>query len=385
MQKYDVCIIGGGASGLVAAIRVKDLKPDASVVVLEKLWQVGRKVAASGNGRCNLSNVECPDWERTSAFFSNIGLLTRIDEAGRIYPYSEDGRDVVNLLKKACEARGVEIMMGRPVTRLQAVDSGGFKISADFNKPKAYRPKPEDVPIELEATCVLIATGGKSKPEFGTTGDGYSFARELGHSVTPLIPALTGIMTEEDTKGADLTGIRQKALVVLKDSGNIVFQDQGEVQFTDYGLSGICIFDMSRFLEGKDFSKYTIEVDFVPEIGMDELYELVLQDGLTSIVKGPIAKVIKDKTFGSDEPWVQLKGLTFHPNGLRGWDMAQVTKGGVPLSEVDEHTGESSITPGIFFSGEMLDVDFRCGGFNLQNAWSSGLRAAEGMVARLDV
>ena len=393
----DICIIGGGASGLIAAIKAADINPDASVLILEKLDEVGHKVAASGNGRCNLSNIKSPEWEKTSLFFSTIGLFTRTDSDGRIYPYSEDGRDVVSILKKACEERGVEIITRREVTKV-SVANDSFSVNTFFNRPKAYRrvsmrdgksigansilrnvigDMGEDEPFDVVAKEVLIAAGGKSKPKMGTTGDGYGFARELGHSVTPLIPVLTGVeVTEfsEDPKAAlyrNLSGVRQKANITLKKNNNDVFQEYGEIQFTDYGISGICVFDLSRFLEGKDLSEYEIQINFTPDF--DDAFPI---ESLISIVKEPLAECIL--SLGCT-----VKNFTLHPKGLRGWEMAQVTRGGVPLSEINEETGESLIVSGLFFSGEMLDVDFRCGGFNLQNAWTTGLRAGEFMAKKL--
>ena len=382
----DICIIGGGASGLIAAIKAADTNPEASIVVLEKLEEVGRKVAASGNGRCNLSNIESPDWEKTSLFFSSIGLFTRVDSEGRVYPYSEDGRDVVATLKNACEKRGVEIITGREVVEILHEEKGindfSFLVNASASEPSGEA-------LSVYSKKVLIATGGKSKPKMGTTGDGFWFAKSLGHSVTPLIPVLTGVEIDEflhESEGLlykNLSGIRQKASVTLRKKRDDIFREYGEIQFTDYGVSGICIFNLSRFIEGRDFSLYEIVIDFAPEFN-----DRVTLDSLSSIVKKPLAECIlkinedrvKEGDPSHEDLLHHLKNFTLHPSGLRGWDMAQVTRGGVPLTEINEHTGESTIVPGLYFSGEMLDLDYRCGGFNLQNAWTTGLRAGEAMA-----
>ena len=415
---------------MVAAIKAHDVNSEASIVVLEKLSQPGSKVAASGNGRCNLSNIQSPEWEKTSAFFSSIGLFTRIDSEGRIYPYSEDGRDVVSILKKACENRGIIILTRREVTSIRSIYKTGereereeksikaneesFIVSTTFNKPKAYRPSGltlktinlslegimEEDSFDVVSKKVLIATGGKSKPKMGTTGDGYGFARTLGHTINPLIPVLTGIEVVEFSDGEagknnkyrELAGIRQKCCLSLYSNNETIFQERGEIQFTDYGISGICTFDMTRFLKGKDFSNYLIEIDFVPDYAVADLEEMIYErsNSIRSIVKAPLANLIYSsldlKEREKDNPEninrklaSALKHFILHPEKLRGWDMAQVTRGGVPLSEIDEETGESLLIPGLYFSGEMLDVDFRCGGFNLQHAWTSGIRAGKAM------
>ncbi len=389
----DICIIGGGASGLASAIKAADAESSATIAVLEKLPDVGHKVAAAGNGRCNLSNIESPEWPKTSAFFSSLGLFTRIDQEGRVYPYSEDGRDVVSILKRACLDRGVELLTRREVTSVSLNDSDtsseGYKFSilTTFNKPKAYWAKEEaikdgllrgiqeDDDITFFAKKVLISTGGKSKPKLGTTGDGYRFAKALGHSVTPLIPVLTGVETEEDF--TDIAGIRQKAKVSLRHQSDIIFSENGEIQFTDYGVSGICIFNLTRFIEGRDFSKYEIEIDFIPDFKEEMLKTLMEEKAdICSLVKAPLAKRIKSNPDALIE---NLKAYKIHPKSFRGWDMAQVTRGGVPLSEINKKTGESLIVPGLYLAGEVLDQDFMCGGFNLQNAWTTGIRAGIAM------
>ena len=372
LKKVDICIIGGGASGLVAAIKAKEVAPRDSVLVLEKLEEPGRKVAASGNGRCNLSNINCPGWEKTSEFFSSIGILTRTESEGRVYPYSEDGRDVVKALLRACDKYGVEILTRRQVVSLE-LEKGSFLLTAEFNKPKAYRVKPEDGPIKVLAGKILLSTGGKSKPKLGTSGDGYSFAKNLGHSITPLIPVLTGVETEEDIKAMGLSGIRQKVRVRLSKGEDELFAEEGEIQFTDYGISGICIFDLSRYLEGRDLSCYSITVDFAPDFS-EEYLESLGEEVIESIVKAPLAKIIKD--------FHNLKSFNLTPKKLKGWEMAQVTRGGVPLSEINPETGESLLVPGLYFSGEMLDVDFKCGGYNLENAWETGIKAGLAMGNR---
>lgn len=384
----DICIIGGGASGLVAAIKAKEVAPEKSVLIIEKLDSPGHKVAASGNGRCNLSNVRCGDWEKTSAFFSTLGLLTRVDEAGRIYPYSEDGRDVVRTLVDAAEELGVEIMVRREVKSVRREEDGSFTVETEFKKPKAYREQLGDGPIYVSADKLIIATGGKSKPKLGTSGDGYALAKSLGHSVNKLVPVLTGVETVEDIKALGLSGVREKCRITLKADDKELFQDSGEIQFTDYGVSGIVVFDMTRFMDipeetsiDEGFASFSMEIDFIPELSEETLGVMIgeaanPERALCSMVKASMAKVLIDECRGDKAKLAEcLKHFMLHPKGLRGWDMAQVTRGGVPLREVEEGTGESKIVPGLFFAGEILDYDGPCGGFNLQHAWTTGIRA----------
>lgn len=390
-KNYNICIVGGGASGLVAAIAAKDLNPEASIVILEKLEEPGKKVAAAGNGRCNLSNVEAENWEATSGFFYSLGLITKADDQGRIYPYSEDGRDVVSILVESCNKRGIQIVTRRQVTRVENKD-GSFELEGIFNKPKAYREKQEDGPLIIKGDRVLISTGGNSKPKLGTTGDGYKLAKDLGHSINTLVPVLTAIETEEKVGDLGISGIREKARVTLLEGDKILFREEGEVQFTDYGISGICIFDMSRFISGLDYSKYKISIDFAPDINQENL-ESIIRDKegeISSIVKAPLARVMEKMWRAADSQGdeskgkaVLLKNFCLQPKGLKGWDMAQVTRGGIPLEEINKETGESLLVPGLYFSGEMLDLDYKCGGFNLQNAWTTGILAGKSMAMSL--
>ena len=420
---FDICIIGGGAAGMVAGIAAARKNPSLSVVIIEKMETPGKKVAAAGNGRCNLSNVKSPEWEKTSAFFSSLGLLTRVDSDGRVYPHSEDGRDVANCLIAEAESLGIEILTRRQVSEIEKVDDAegdaAFRITAVFNKPKAHHASAEDADIIIAAKKVLIAAGGKSKPKLGTSGDGFALAKSLGHSVNRLIPILTGVETEENIKSLGLSGIREKCAVSLYKDGNMVFSDKGELQFADYGISGIVVFDMSRFMDLEEgdatgFARYNVMVDFLPDFDDNTLAQMIKErmpeagvgaiagadaiagagegaiagavarrnrEGLLcSWVKEPIAKAILETARTEDEILRGIKSFTLHPKNLKGWDMAQVTRGGIPLGEINEESGESKLVRNLYFAGEILDEDFQCGGFNLQHAWTTGIKAGEAMA-----
>lgn len=377
-SQYEICIVGGGAAGLACAALVASEKPGTRVLVIEKKDRPGRKIAASGNGRCNLSNLASPDWPATKTFFEGLGLLTRADEAGRVYPHSEDSRDVVDCLVSAAERGGATFLYGTEAREIRKT-AEGFEIEALTAGEKGNRT--------IRTAKVLLAAGGKAAPKLGTTGDGCRMAKALGHTMTRLRPALTAVDTAEDMKKAGLSGIRQKANVTLYREGEQAFSEEGEVQFTDTGISGIAVFDMSRYMDLDEggFAAMSISLDFLPEGDADEAERAAaMSPSLRSVVKVNLARAIlaqAEKRHRSAA--VVLKDFRLTPAGLRGWDQAQVTRGGVPLGEIDETTCESKIVPGLYLAGELLDAEGPCGGFNLQQAWTTGTRAGRGMLAAL--
>jgi hypothetical protein len=384
----DICIIGGGAAGMTAAICIKEENPELTVLILEKKEQTGKKILASGNGRCNLSNVRCPGAEETLRFFHRLGILTRCDDAGRIYPHTEEARTVRDGLLQRLHTLGVQVETGAEVCSVDQT-ADGFAVSLRHKT--------------LRASKVLIACGGKAGPAFGTIGDGFRFAKALGHHVAKPVPVLTAVELKEDMHA--LSGIRAKAEVKLEYAGEEIFCERGEVQFTDGGISGICVFNLSRFLllpQGKTmadgFDDYGIFVDFFPEEeGLTRLRDMLRErqalgyagsDIPGLLVRKPIAERIAAMCAGTDDPEQSgvekmaalLRRFPLSPKGVRGWDFAQVTKGGVVLREVDPQTQQSLLVPGLYFAGEVLDFDGPCGGYNLQNAWETGMRAGKGMA-----
>ncbi|WP_425755216.1 aminoacetone oxidase family FAD-binding enzyme [Ihubacter sp. rT4E-8] len=376
----DICIIGGGAAGMTAAICAKRENPAREVLILEKKNQLGKKILATGNGKCNLSNTSCEGSLKVLDFFESIGVLTRTDSAGRIYPYTEEARAVQSALVSQIQLLGIRVDTCAEVICVEK-QRDGFRISL------ANR--------ELYAKKVLIACGGKAGPANGSTGDGFRFARAMGHKVEKLIPVLTAVEVKEDTERMD--GIRAKAAVSLFFQKRKVFTEVGEVQFTRNGISGICVFNLSRYLlipKGSSlangFDDYRIEVDFFPEFEIDDLEKLLIKrqgdgfDGerlLQFLVRGPIANRIIELSKGDMKTTVKLlKAFPLTPSGVRGWDFAQVTKGGVCMDEVDDQTCQSRLTDGLFFAGEVLDYDGPCGGYNLQHAWETGMRAGREMA-----
>jgi len=375
----DICIVGGGAAGMTAAIHAKEENPALHVCIIEKKNQLGKKILASGNGKCNLSNLACEKVEETLAFFQRLGVITRADSEGRLYPYTEEARAVQEALKYRMKQLAVEIRTSAEVLGIEKQEHFILHLQTG----------------DLKAKKVLIACGGKAGPAFGTTGDGYRWAKAFGHKVEKPIPVLTAVDVKDNMER--LAGIRAKAAVSLQFKGEEIFREKGEIQFTKTGISGICVFNLSRYLlipEGRSFADgfedYQIFIDFFPDMDCSSLTSLLHQrqslgfDGesmLEYLVRDPIASWIYASSKGDvEEAARMLKGFPLSPKGAKGWDFAQATKGGVSLEEVDTDTMESKFIKDLYFAGEILDFDGPCGGYNLQNAWETGAKAGKEMA-----
>ena len=386
---YDLCIIGGGASGLACAITAKMHDPKLNIVLLEKNQQLGKKLLATGNGRCNITNEKCEEFREVLAFFEIIGVLAKLEEDGRFYPYSQEAKEVVKALAFQVETLGIECRTGFEVKDVKK--EGHFIVSGEKET--------------VEAKKLVIATGGKAGPEFGTVGDGYRWAKAFGHRVTKLAPALAPIECEGDF--APFKGVRQDARLSLYREGELVCQEEGNLQMTADGLSGICTFNLTRYLtveEGEDvkegLKKYQILVDFMPEMEDEQVAELFMerkamrgamaQHLFMSLLKEPVVSdIFKKSGICQDAPAKDLseedieklakltKNWPCQVTGVKGWKQAQVTKGGVASNEINGDTCESKLVKGLFFTGEVMDYDGPCGGFNLQHAWETGIRVGE--------
>ena len=404
MEKdFDIAIVGGGPAGLTAAIEAKTSNPKAKVVILEKMEEPAKKLSATGNGRGNLSNTDCELLPTVIEFFSKSGIVTRADEAGRIYPYSEEAKAVSRALINKAKILGTEILTKSSVSNVEVDPLGNFHIFIlDSNE-------------RIVAKKLLIATGGKSFANYGSSGDGYSIAKRLGHKVTPLVPGLTAIEVSENIKS--LKGVRAKANVTLMENGNIVIEEEGEVQFRDDAISGICVMNVSSKLPvGSEnsacqnstnrYENCRILVNFVPDFSTVELMEFIKQqcategrktsEVLSTLVKKPIAdRIINEAGLDANGPanslqpsqMVQIANLlrrfSLSPCGKKGWKEAQVTKGGVSLDEINMGTMESKLIEGLYFAGEVIDYDGPCGGYNLHNAWLTGMKAGKDMANRV--
>ena len=375
MKKYDVCIIGAGAAGLAAAA---SLKKGIHACLLEKNGIPGRKIMATGGGRCNITNAACGNKDLTLEFFKSLGLETYADDQGRYFPYSNCASDVADVLVRAVEEKGIGIFTDSPV---RSVMKRSGKADADGGSPDraagqatarfevVYESGETGKEKTLLADRVILAAGGKAAPQFGTTGDGYTIARGLGHSVKKVYPILTAI---ECGNFEDIKGVRAACRVSLLRDGETVASERGEVQFTQDGISGICVFNLTPFIrgeEGEDFRsalrRFSVALDLAPDFTEEEIAGRKETFG---ILTGRLAKRVK---------LCELKNWQLPVKGVKGWRNAQCSAGGVSLEEIDMDTMESRLTEGLYFAGEVIDVQGPCGGYNLQNAWETGIRAAK--------
>ena len=394
---WDFAVIGGGASGLAAAIAASDCGD--RVLLLEKNSVIGRKIAASGNGRCNLMNFRPPVYygdpsfanevlhhfppDLLIRFWNGLGLYLSEDKEGRVYPCTFHSGSVVDIMKEHLRSGGVDL-------RLQADVSGITFENRLFHIRLANET--------LSARRILIATGGISFPRLGGTSSGYSLLQAFGHRMVPLSPALCPLVTDPRSISG-LAGIRVKGTVSLFSPSRILLhQEDGEVLFTDYGISGICVMQCARFVEGGSYMKINFLQRIIPD--QASLYDILkarreqireftpdcilhglLVPKLSFAVVKQAGVILKGRNAGdlSDE---ELKaicrtayGYTVLIKGTKGFDEAQVAAGGISCDSFHPETMESSLVPGLHASGEVLNVDGDCGGFNLMFAFASGILA----------
>ncbi len=398
----DICIIGCGASGMAAAISAAQKSPSKDICIIEKKEIPGKKLYATGNGRCNISNRECMDSmdsDDVMSFFGSVGISLREEEEGRIYPLSGQAADVVLALEKAMEVNNINIIVNSTVTDAKK-EKDHFIITY-----KDKKTKKENILISKK---LLIACGGKAGPQYGTSGDGYTMAKKMGHTISAAFPILTPLECEGDF--TLLAGARTPAKATLMRKNKEVAQENGRIQFTDDGISGICIFDLSRHIRieenapwKKIMAEYSVLLDFFPEKREEELINELLkrkeikgfktEDLLISYLNRSLAAEILKKA-GTDmtkpaskltekeikEVAASMKALCFRIKGKKGWKSAQGTAGGIKIEEIDDNTMGSKIIKGLYFAGEILDHDGPCGGYNLHNAWKTGIKAGKAMV-----
>ena len=325
MRNYDICIIGGGASGLAAAA---SLSSHFHTVLLEKNGILGRKIMATGGGRCNITNTACAHCDLTLDFFKSLGMELYHDAEGRYYPYSNQARDVARVLEEAALEKGTEVVLDCGVTKIQK-KADHFQI---FSGKRSFSAKK-----------VILAVGGKAAPALGTTGDGYSLARSMGHETTTIYPILTGIECGDLQK---IKGVRARGTVRLFIEDRLLAEE-----------TGVSV--------RESLQRYHLELDLAPDFSEKELLHRKSSFGILSYALSQIVSL------------EDIKAWRLPVRGVKGWKSAQCTAGGIRLDEIDMHTMESRIVPGFYLVGEILDVQGKCGGFNLQNAWETGIRAAQ--------
>lgn len=355
-------IIGAGAGGLACAVRLKQNCPGCSVKVLERMHEPGRKILATGNGRCNLSNVSAPRSSQVVDFFNSIGVITRTDSEGRIYPYSNQASTVLEALTESCEKLGVEIITDCTVERIDS------SLCVHTSKGKFY------------ADSVVIAAGGKAQKNLGSNGSGYDLLKSLGHSITPLYPALVQLTSSSKYPRA-LKGHRVKCRMTVQLDSSDIKSEYGEVLFADYGLSGIVTMNLSDIVS-ENFAKENPQkchavLDLVPNMSQEELERHIKNFGsLKGILGSALADIIEKQASADVHRQAQIaKNWKLIITGTKGFDYAQITGGGAELNEFDHY--RSKLVSGLYACGEVLDRQFECGGFNLNFAWFSGITVAD--------
>ena len=388
-------IIGGGASGMAAALAAAENREN-QIILMERQARVGRKLQATGNGRCNLTNLHAAeggyhgedaafaafaigkyDPQETLEWFRGMGLYTVAEESGRVYPYSDQANSVVDVLRFALEQENIEVKLGFEVEKAKKT-ANGFRVES---KEEA-----------VECDRLVIACGGLAGTKLGGTMSGYKLLRAFGHKCTRLRPTLVQLKTAWGGV-AGLKGVRANCHAAIYHNGQLHAESTGELQFTEYGLSGPVMFEISRDAcqGGGD---WVCRLDFLPDMTEETLKaellrrkntKLPVSELLTGILHNRLGRVLTQAVgISGYVPVAQLeegelaevcrvvKSFEVALTEPMGMDSAQVTAGGILTGEFDKKTMESRIVPGLYACGEVLDIDGDCGGYNLQWAWSSG-------------
>ncbi len=401
---YDIVIIGAGASGLLSACLLAC--SGKSILVLEKEDRVGRKLSATGNGRCNLTNMNM-SWknyygdkefvssvlERVSPArvidtFNELGVLTR-EKDGYVYPHSNQAQTVIGALYKGCRKPNVRIELSSRVTDVWCEDNVASE-EADIIDVDASTGQVTNISTRFEVETdaavygcetLILACGGPAGKEQGGCSDGYGFLRTLGHSVTDVYPGLTG-MNAAGRFWKGVAGTRVQGSFSLYVDGMLQGTEIGEIQITKTGVSGIPVFQMCRVAaEGLAADKPVWGViDFVPTLSQDECERWVSVNGFDGLVPSKWLSVIGNGQKSAEQIAKTLKRFEFTITDTYGIEKAQVSAGGVPVSEVSEETFESKCCPGLYVLGELVDDDGTCGGYNLHLAWASAMIAADSIM-----
>ena len=387
-------IIGGGASGMAAALTAAE-NPNVQVLLLERQARLGKKLLATGNGRCNLTNLYAKDRgyhgndaafaqyaisefdpQETLNWFKKLGLFTVAEDSGRVYPYSDQANSVVDSLRFALEKPNITVLTGCEVTKIRRSGSGFILETAEES---------------ISCDKVIVACGGLAGTKLGGSMAGYKLLSKLGHHSTRLRPAL--VQLKSSWGGVvGLKGVRANCRAEIFRDGDLFAASRGELQFTEYGISGPVIFEISRDVcQGKGL--WLCRLDFLPDMEEQELLaelqrrretNLPAEELLTGILHNRLGRVLT-KAAGIGNCLIKqledvellavcrsVKAFELELTEPLGMDSAQVTAGGIVTEEFDAATMESRLIPGLYACGEILDIDGDCGGYNLQWAWSSG-------------
>ena len=408
-------VIGGGPAGMIAAVTTAE--QGNSVTILEKMEDLGKKLLITGKGICNITNsAEMEDFMKNIPenakflyssfnqytnqdiinFLNKQGVATKVERGGRVFPVSDRADDVLNAFKRKLKELNVEIKTNFEVTQILTEGSTAIGIEGKY-KGKTER---------MLANKVILTTGGKSYPVTGSTGDGYKITEKLGHTITPLKPSLVPLICEEDSKKIcqDMQGLSLRNVAIkVKHENKIIYEDFGDMLFTHYGLSGPIILSASAILiRYKNIekllksNKIKIFIDLKPALDEEKLDNRILRDfeelrnkqfknslekllprkminTIIEIIGINPEKRINEITKEERKKLVKiLKNFELNINGFRKIEEAIITKGGINVREINPRTMESKIIKGLYFAGEIIDLDAFTGGFNLQIAWSTG-------------
>lgn len=397
LNYFKYAIIGGGASGLSLSIKLADKFGGKNVCLFEMQDRVGKKLLTTGNGQCNLTNLDLDlghfhgefsnyfdkiitsdAHKEITDFFKGLGVLT-CAEASKIYPLSKQASSIVDALRFKIQALNVKTFLNTQIVQLS--NENGTFILRSINGET------------FKAENVIVAVGGNS---YKSTVSPYSLLENLGHKTTKLYPSIVQLKTElSEIKG--LKGLKQRAKITALINGKEVANSTGDILFTDYGVSGNAVFYLSSYLIGKQ--KATLSVDFCPELSFSELVKFIKNKQencsylsgeylLSGIMNNKIAQaVIRNGAFSNIQSSIlhfdaesvakAVKNYVLTVTGSLGYDMAQVTKGGIKVNEFDSVTLESKIVKNLYATGEVLDVDGDCGGYNLTWAFLSAFAVAK--------
>lgn len=409
-MKHEIIILGAGASGIIAAIMAKNLGKD--VAIIEKNNRIGKKLITTGNGRCNITNENISpsryhsnnsdffkyalnnfNLDDTVTFFKELGLPLITLQDGKMYPMSLQASSVIDILKSALDEKGIPVYLDNIVNDIDS-SKNGFKIYC-HSKDKDF--------LEYEAEKVIMCCGGNAASKTGSDGSGFTLAKNLGHTIVEPVPALVQLKLDYNRLKA-LSGVKFDGTGEIFVNGEFKQEETGEILFTNYGISGPPILQLSRaasYAISKN-QDVTLKIDMMYNSSQNELRDFLenhwgifgyrsLSDSFIGILNKKVIPILL-KESGVDNihkpswelTWEEkenifnlLKHWEFKVTGTNGFNNAQVTAGGVNTSEVNPQTLESKIVPNLYFSGEILDVDGDCGGFNLQWAWSSAIIAAK--------
>ncbi len=377
--KIDIAVIGGGASGIMAAIFAA--RGGKNVCILEKNPRIGKKILATGNGRCNFTNVNAKTEDYNSEFvafglacfppesvielFKELGLLSREEAEGRVYPLSGQATAVLDVLRLELSRLSVKIVTEFDVQRIEK-SGDGFVIHSKDQK--------------IEAEKMIVSTGGMASPKSGSDGKGYELLKAFGHHTTKLVPSLVQLKTEKSVGGVRAYG---------KVTTNAGICDAGEIQFNNYGISGIPVFGIAKYVKKGE----PVFLDLLPDYAEEEVIKILkarpkqtMETYLIGILNkalahfllkecgiSPLSKMSDTLTENEIIKIARkIKSWRFDVTGTMPWENAQVTSGGIELSEINSETMESKLIKNLYVTGEVLDVDGPCGGYNLQWAWASG-------------